>query len=316
MYLCRNITKKIMEQKDVKQVIDKIHNAINQSKNIKEEIYNSVASFEQSSRDEILQYIQMIIDELNKDTLLDKNNKDLCIQLFNEMKGYIFKYIPTKTLITPKDIYISLWKCRDFELSHLWQRSIFLTTFLVMCFTGYGSIILKICENPTSNEFSTSFCILNIMGLLIALLSFVLSALWIMMGKGSKAWYEKYEAALYNIERNSKYSESIVVSDMDKELLMHGSLPNPKILDTSLFTTNAGKYSVSKINIAIGQISMVFWGFTYFIHMLLFSFSNQFDTIACNSFGTSIMSIIICLLFLLIAVIITKYTKWCQSSSL
>ena len=26
--------------------------------------------------------------------------------------------------ILPKDIYESLWRCRDFELNHLWQRSV------------------------------------------------------------------------------------------------------------------------------------------------------------------------------------------------
>lgn len=48
--------------------------------------------------------------------------------------------------INPKDIYQSLWRCRDFELSHLWQRSIFLTAFLVMCFTGYTALVVKAGE--------------------------------------------------------------------------------------------------------------------------------------------------------------------------
>lgn len=134
--------------------------------------------------------------------------------------------------ITSKDIYSSLWRCRDFELSHLWQRSIFLTTFLVMSFTGYGSILLRICEYITDDNKRIPFCILNIAGLFIALLGVVLSALWIMMGKGSKAWYEKYEKALYNIEREAKYSKNIVINDMDNEMLMHGSLPSPNPLDT------------------------------------------------------------------------------------
>ena len=98
--------------------------------------------------------------------------------------------------ITSKDIYTSLWRCRDFELSHLWQRSIFLTAFLVMCFTGYGSLLLKICEYVTDDNKYIPFCILSIACLCVAFLGIILSALWIMMGKGSKAWYEKYEIAL------------------------------------------------------------------------------------------------------------------------
>ncbi|WP_300232445.1 hypothetical protein [uncultured Alistipes sp.] len=40
--------------------------------------------------------------------------------------------------ISIKEIHETLWRCRDFELSHLWQRSIFLSAFLILCFTGYG----------------------------------------------------------------------------------------------------------------------------------------------------------------------------------
>jgi len=71
-----------------------------------------------------------------------------------------------KSKIRLKDVYESLWKCRDFELLHLWQRSIVLTLFLVMCFIGV-----------------------------------IFSCLWIMMGKGSKAWYEIYENAITAISK-------------------------------------------------------------------------------------------------------------------
>ena len=43
--------------------------------------------------------------------------------------------------ITLKDAYEELWRCRDFELEHLWQRSIFLATLLVVVYPGYGSLI-------------------------------------------------------------------------------------------------------------------------------------------------------------------------------
>ena len=38
--------------------------------------------------------------------------------------------------ITKKEIYEELWKGRDFEINHLWQRSIFLATFMVGITTG------------------------------------------------------------------------------------------------------------------------------------------------------------------------------------
>lgn len=221
--------------------------------------------------------------------------------------------------ITSKDVYSSLWRCRDFELSHLWQRSIFLTTFLVMSFTGYGSMLLRVCEYITDDNKCIPFCILNIAGLCIALLGIVLSALWIMMGKGSKAWYEKYENALYHIERNEKYSKAIVANDMDDEMLMHGSLPAANPLDTSLFTTNAGRFSVSRINIAIGQVSIVVWCLAYLIQSICFSFSNQLLFILndCGTFPwVSILSLLVWLLFLVLIIVIVKYTQWCRSSGI
>lgn len=221
--------------------------------------------------------------------------------------------------ITSKDVYSSLWRCRDFELSHLWQRSIFLTTFLVMSFTGYGSMLLRVCEYITDDNKCIPFCILNIAGLCIALLGIVLSALWIMMGKGSKAWYEKYENALYHIERNEKYSNAIVANDMDDEMLMHGSLPAANPLDTSLFTTNAGRFSVSRINIAIGQVSIVVWCLAYLIQSICFSFSNQLLFILndCGTFPwVSILSLLVWLLLLVLIIVIVKYTQWCRSSGI
>ena len=221
--------------------------------------------------------------------------------------------------ITSKDVYSSLWRCRDFELSHLWQRSIFLTTFLVMSFTGYGSMLLRVCEYITDDNKCIPFCILNIAGLCISLLGIVLSALWIMMGKGSKAWYEKYENALYHIERNEKYSKAIVANDMDDEMLMHGSLPAANPLDTSLFTTNAGRFSVSRINIAIGQVSIVVWCSAYLIQSICFSFSNQLLFILndCGTFPwVSILSLLVWLLLLVLIIVIVKYTQWCRSSGI
>lgn len=222
--------------------------------------------------------------------------------------------------INSKDIYASLWKCRDFELSHLWQRSIFLTAFLVMCFTGYGSLLLKICECVTDDKKYIPFCILNIAGLCVALLGIILSALWIMMGKGSKAWYEKYEKALYNIERDITYSAKIVARDMDDAELVHGSLPRPVPLDANLFTTNAGKFSVSRINIAIGQISMAVWWCIYLGQSVGFSFSKQITSILEHCESTllirTLFLVVAWLLPLVLSFILVKHPRWCRSSGI
>lgn len=36
-----------------------------------------------------------------------------------------------------------LYKCRDLEITNLWQRSVFLSVFLLLCFSGYGYLVDK-----------------------------------------------------------------------------------------------------------------------------------------------------------------------------
>lgn len=175
-----------------------------------------------------------------------------------------------KNKINPIHIYESLWRCRDFELSHLWQRSIFLTAFIVLSYTGYGFIIMRICDCLFDGHTTgVGFIFLNIIGFLIALSGIVLSVLWIMMGKGSKAWYEKYEKALYNIERDDRFINS-EVSLLDESELMHGSLSNGNI-NKRLFSTNGGNYSPSRINILIGQLSAILFTLAYVTQTVIFA---------------------------------------------
>ena len=126
----------------------------------------------------------------------------------------------TKDVLTKKDIHALLWRGRDFELTSLWQRSVFLATFLVLIFTAYlglssavlgrmndtqayissthylphGFLTIEASPNPRSAlslfavlsnsiEFGIGFFVLSLMGS-----SF--SILWIFMAKGSKYWYE------------------------------------------------------------------------------------------------------------------------------
>lgn len=56
--------------------------------------------------------------------------------------------------ISIKEIHETLWRCRDFELSHLWQRSIFLSAFLILCFTGYGGVLVSMFEKNDSFEYA------------------------------------------------------------------------------------------------------------------------------------------------------------------
>lgn len=189
--------------------------------------------------------------------------------------------------VTTKDIWDTLWRCRDFELSHLWQRSIFLNTLLVLCFTGYGVAVMSLIETLSkkvdANDSLTSAYTINNIIMVICLVSILFSCFCIMMAKGSKAWYEKYENAISAFEDNSDYmsnpvlysGEKIDENEVNKEAEI-GSFQyrnikgyEPITIKDNIFSCKAGAYSPSRINIAIGQVSLVLWCIAFVIHQIL-----------------------------------------------
>ncbi len=168
--------------------------------------------------------------------------------------------------IQPKDIYESLWRCRDFELSHLWQRSVFLTAFLLLAYTSYGVLMLQVM---TVELGILQMRVLLCFGLVILLVGMLLSQLWIMMAKGSKAWYEVYEHAIYEIEHNPDYAIEIVVDKMPEDGVIHGEVLGDEKPNDSLWSVNAGAYSPSKINIVIGQLSYAIFLSVYIAQTIL-----------------------------------------------
>lgn len=43
-----------------------------------------------------------------------------------------------------RDVYNELWRGRDFEISHLWQRSVFLAVFMLAIAGAYGTYMMKV----------------------------------------------------------------------------------------------------------------------------------------------------------------------------
>ena len=56
-----------------------------------------------------------------------------------------------EAFITPKDAYKRAWTCRDFELSHLWQRSVFLAVFLIAIAGAYGTLLMNMYFHSDQN---------------------------------------------------------------------------------------------------------------------------------------------------------------------
>ncbi|MBR4188456.1 MAG: hypothetical protein IKQ55_00660 [Kiritimatiellae bacterium] len=165
---------------------------------------------------------------------------------------------PEDTEIALVSIYKGFWKCRDLEIKMLWTRLTMLGTFMALTYTGYGVFLMKIGDKmPDWNVFHLLAVGMGCFGMLF-------SALWIMMAKGSKAWFEQYEAALKYFQKahrdifEQKEGEEVVLSYLNFD--NHKVAAEREPVDSSLFTVKAGRFSVSKIPIVMGQISLGGWG--------------------------------------------------------
>lgn len=142
---------------------------------------------------------------------------------------------------------------RKFEIQNLWQRSLFLATFIVILLTGYGSLIKDLIgKNELQTQLTHSVCC----GL--TFLGAIFSIIWIMMGKGSKAWYEIYEQKIYKIEKEHL--------NWEEEYRLSGGSPNS--FNNSLYSRGAGAFSVSRINILLGQVLFIICSTALCLHAL------------------------------------------------
>ncbi|MEG1616776.1 MAG: hypothetical protein RR202_05915 [Bacteroidales bacterium] len=187
--------------------------------------------------------------------------------------------------INTKEYHKNLWKCRDFEIQHLWQRSVFLTAFMLLTFSGYGALLIKIVEISTAvygadiisvtepvyknvtlesvgNNLDYLY-LLNVIAQFICIIGMIFSILWIMMGKGSKAWYEVYENAIGAFEKSDYTTFKKIGGFQYHQLTDFISLD----IDDNIFSTSGGKYSPSKINIMIGVITLVIWALLILFHV-------------------------------------------------
>lgn len=178
--------------------------------------------------------------------------------------------------ITLRTIYDELFHCRDFELQHLWQRSVFFFGFLLAIATAYGNFVSKIItENMGSCTDKKAICF-NAICLGISIIGIIFSQLWIMMAKGSKRWYEKYEMSIsWFYENYTNYEIRNKIFDIDdkndfwKQLPKFGDLYARKTND-SLLSTSGGNFSVSRINIFVGQFICFVWMLISTFHLFHF----------------------------------------------
>ena len=194
------------------------------------------------------------------------------------------------------DVYEFLWRGRDFELSHLWQRSVFLGAFLLGIATIYAvyfkdifvPIFIMNCEK--FEACASKVFLFVFIPIAITAIGIIFSKLWIMMAKGSKAWYEVYEDSIAKVSGISEFWNHKSIKEINElqgdiitEELTFGnlSLKDSTKCDEKLLSTAGGAFSVSKINIMIGIVFLsVFIG----LHIIHIIWEVYLYTHLCNKF--------------------------------
>lgn len=229
-----------------------------------------------------------------------------------------------KLFATIKDVYRELWAGREFELTHLWQRSVFLGAFMLAIAAGYGHVASKIIfpelENyiilKTENKTEWQLENINVISqsetrphqhlaaVALCYLGLAFSMLWVMMAKGSKYWSERYEASITKMYEEDCYGSRLKNSDPYYSNLV--KLKDSEISD-NLFSPLAGRYSVSRVNVSIGIIGIISWNILNMIHAGMWFktvFSKMsFTQIQYALFGIGQCLIISVLIFLILNIL-------------
>lgn len=140
-----------------------------------------------------------------------------------------------------KDLYNKYYEGKEYHLKRFWENSIFVWTFLMVCFTAYGLLMNKFLDKDIHCEVKPYFPIISSF---ICTIGIILSILWYKMTKASKAWFEVYENVIWELESlNNEFG-------YDSKYLIH-----------NYWNTKDGERisSPSKIVIAIGALLIGFW---------------------------------------------------------
>lgn len=170
--------------------------------------------------------------------------------------------------VTARDVYERLWVCRDFELSTLWQRSAMLGAFMLATYAGYGALMLKAFDGVGEAKWE----LFNLLAVGTCCFGMVFSAMWAMMLKGSKRWCETCEAALHAFQEENGGAFSGKALDWVAFKAFYSDATKRRLrkvyeVDNGLFSAHGGRYSVSRVAIAIGQVSLGGWIVLAILHV-------------------------------------------------
>lgn len=213
-----------------------------------------------------------------------------------------------KDELTERELYQELWQGRDFEINHLWQRSIFLGAFMVAIAAGYGGLALKLLfpEYEEGASVGSTF-FQQLAGAGLSYLGMVFSILWVLMAKGSKFLQERYEASISWMVYNSD-----IAKHLPEQAPYHGNL-KPLAEDRcsdNIFSPCPAHYSVSAVNWGVGLVGILCWSVLCMVHLGK-ALEKKFEQlnalqVALGSIGT----------FLLLSAVSLVVITWlCKSQS-
>ena len=153
-----------------------------------------------------------------------------------------------------KELINRYWESRNKEYDFFWGRLSFVGVFLTLLFSGYGAILLKMCELVPQRP------LLNTIAIAVLYLGTILSMCWCLIIKTSKYWCEVHEKAIGFIETyrvNPKGKTFYPQAFLKKEFMLQE--------DERFLTNQPIRYSLFSLMHLLGM-------FSFFIFMILCGF--------------------------------------------
>ena len=183
----------------------------------------------------------------------------------------------------------AIWKARDSELAAVRERTLLAWGFLMFCYGGYGYLVSRILlhEGPVAE---LRLAPLNIVLLFLALVCWRLSAYWVQLAKGAKAWAENsdyiaeaFQHVFLPLKHPTRtcprnlFASTRALNDIHSQRdcrscqgdvshvcifsLIPADVSNPNLdyfpdFDQCHLTTKGGAFSPAKIMIAIARLSL------------------------------------------------------------
>lgn len=164
--------------------------------------------------------------------------------------------------VSLKELREKFYELRDLEIQNLWQRASIFAGLIGLFFAGYGYILIGFLGKGEDKFAQVGLAHALCCG--IAILAIIFSVIWIAMAKGAKAWLEVQERKICEIEEEE---ELAIPARFRMRGLSYPGIDNEP--DFCLLSVEGGRYSVSKLNILLGQVLLVCWLWILLLHSLL-----------------------------------------------